>query len=217
MFTLEGEFFFHSTVFNEDADFHAAEFCSEVEFSSARFKSTTNFTSAHFKTHVPKFHATELYDDTVFPTPKEFSENWPLIKEKADTERQDKSIKVMEAAEQKRAYSRLRLFMSKSLQIDEEQFFHRMVMRCKGEIEKSIFVRFLYGLFEGVSEFGSSVRRPIFWLCVVWLAGAIAKLDSMKGAWWPDWHSIPQAMGWSFANLFSFFGFYRRYFEDRPQ
>ena len=117
----------------------------------------------------------------------------------------------MPATEQKRAYNRLRLYMNKSLQIDEEQFFHRMEMRCKRETEGWRY-RWIYTLFEGVSDYGNSVLLPAMWLFTVWLSGMIAKLDMAKDGWWPDYHSIPSAMGWSFANLFSFFGFYRRYF-----
>ena len=195
--------FFRATIFTEDADFKSAEFCDEAEFSSSQFKSTTTFEEARFLTHVPEFHAAELYDDTAFTLPDEYSENWPLIVGDG----------VMAADKQKKAYNRLRYYMSKSLQIDEEQFFHRMEMRCKRETENSKAMKLLYDLFEGVSDFGNSVWRPVFWLRVVWLSGTIAKLDAVKGTYWPDWLSIPQAMGWSFANLFSFFGFYRRYFK----
>ncbi|AXX99676.1 hypothetical protein BAR1_03530 [Profundibacter amoris] len=75
-------------------------------------------------------------------------------------------------------------------------------------------MRLLYDLFERVSDFGSSVLRPAGWLFVVWLSGMIAKLEAVQGEWYPDWHSVPSAMGWSFANLFSFFGFHKRYFGE---
>ena len=56
-------------------------------------------------------------------------------------------------------------------------------------------MRILYDLFEGVSDFGGSVLRPAGWLFVIWLSGVIAKLEAVKGGWWPDWQSIPSAMG----------------------
>ncbi len=182
---------------------HPVRFFGKVSFNAAKFQFKTRFNDAQFFRYVPEFHATQLYDDTVFPTPKTYTDNWPQLK----------GIDEKEAAEQKRAYNQLRLFMNKSLQIDEEQFFHRQEMRCKRETEGWQY-RWIYMLFEGASDYGNSVLKPVWWLFVIWLSGVLAKLEAVQGVWYPDYHSIPSAMGWSFANLFSFFGFYRRYFAD---
>ncbi len=217
---------FRSALFCEEASFKQYEgrdnkradnpvrFFHCANFSSANFLSTTRFNEAQFLTHVPEFHAAELYDDTVFPTPDKYTDNWPPLKDAVKVEGQDKPVKVMPTADQKRAYNRLRLFMNRSLQMDEEQFFHRQEMRCKRENEEKRWMRCLYDLFEGVSDYGNSLERPVYWLVVFWLSGMIAKLKPVADGWWPDYHSILPAMGWSFANLFSFFGFQRRYFGE---
>lgn len=165
-----------------------------------------------FLTAVPEFHAAEIYDDTLFPTGAGEVGNWPPLSGTVELEGQEDPVEVMGAKDQKRAYNRLRLFMNRSLQIDEEQFFHRMEMRCKRETEGWQY-RWIYTLFEGVSDYGNSVLRPAGWLFVVWLYGVIAKLGMVKGGVLADPWSIGPAMGWSFANLFSFFGFYRKYFH----
>ncbi|MCF6315365.1 MAG: hypothetical protein L3J30_03550 [Marinosulfonomonas sp.] len=151
--------------------------------------------------------------------------NWPPLCGTVTPEGVDEPIEVMEAEAQKRAYNRLRLFMNRSLQIDEEQFFHRQEMRCKRETEGWQY-RWIYTLFGGVSDCGNGVLRPAgwllvvgcwllvvgCWLLVVWLSGVIAKLGMVKGGVSADLWSIGPAMGWSFANLFSFLGLYRKYF-----
>ncbi len=201
--TFTGTAYFISATFTGTADFSSATFKQLAKFSSAKFKSTTGFKNAKFITHVPEFHAAELYEDTDFTLPEDYRQNWPPLMGEG----------VMEAARQKKAYNRLRLYMNKSLQIDEEQFFHRMEMRCKRETEGWRY-RWIYSVFEAVSDYGNSVLRPAGCLFVLWLVGAICKLELVKGAWWPDYHSIPQAAGWSFANLFPFFGFRRLYFDE---
>lgn len=176
-------------------------FEKDTDFSLATFKSTTTFEEAKFLSHVPEFHAAELFDDTAFPSPDKYRDNWPSLSD----------VGAREIEKQRKAYSRLRHHMGTASQIDEEQFFHRQEMRCKRETEGWHY-RWLYTLFEGISDYGNSVLRPAGWLFTIWLSGMIAKLQMVEGSSLPDYRSIPQAMGWSFANLFSFFGFYRRYF-----
>lgn len=203
---------FGTAVFGSLADFRSATFCRQANFKSAKFSSTALFENAKFYSSVPQFHGADMYDETIFPASSDDLGSWPPLSELVYLEGQDKPVRAMRTGEQKRAYNRLRLFMNRSLQIDEEQFFHWMEMRCKRETEDWRY-RWIYTLFEGASDYGNSVLRPAGWLFVIWLSGAIAKLEAAKGAWYPDWSSIPQAMGWSFANLFSFFGFYRKYFH----
>ena len=203
---------FSSVLFSDFTDFTSVLFNGEIDFNEAKFKSATFFGHACFLTHVPEFHGADLFDDMEFPTRADDLGNWPPVSGVVELEGYGEPVEVMDAEAQKRAYNRLRLFMNRSLQIDEEQFFHRMEMRCKRETEDWRY-RWIYTLFEGVSDYGNSVLRPAGWLFVVWLAGVWAKLEAVSGGWWPDYHSIPSAMGWSFANLFSFFGFYRKYFH----
>ena len=146
---------------------------------------------------MPEFHAAELYDDTVFPIPDKYTKNWPPLKGEG----------VMDAAEQKRAYNRLRLFMNQSLQIEEEQFFHRMEMRCKMVMADRWHKPF-YWVFALLSDFGISVWRPIGWLVGLIILGAVvlAFYFNMVG-YVSEGSSFWETMGWSVANTLPFFGY----------
>ncbi len=120
----------------------------------------------------------------------------------------------MPPAKQKAAYNRLRHFMNKSLQTESEQFFHRREMACKKELEGA-FMFGIYWLYEVLSAYGHSVARPLAWLSVNVVFGSIWFFNYL---WWyhgpvSAW-SILDACGLSFANVFPFFGFGRRFVEQ---
>ena len=168
---------------------------------------------------MPQFHAAELYDDTVFPTPDNYTDNWPPQKGKD----------VMPAADQKRAYNRLRLFMNRSLQIEEEQFFHRMEMRCKAVLAKRHH-KPLYWLFAAFSDYGNSVWRPIAWgalsvvgaaLFMLWWQGVFAFTPQNDAGFdWAFglladgdvWAKPREAFGWSISNALPFIGTGKLYY-----
>ena len=156
-----------------------------------------------------------MYDDMTFTLPDNYLDNWPPLSGQVTVEGQDDPIDVMPAADQKRAYNRLRLFMSQALQVDEEQFFHRQEMRCKKKTASHPAHRLIFGLYEELSDYGNSILRPAAWLSVLWVWGALAKLQAVGGGnMWPDPKSILPAMGWSLSNLFPFFGFWRHYAKE---
>jgi len=235
---------FASVTFNNYAGFRSAHFCEEAsfkwykdrennkaanpvrffgiaEFSSAKFQSSTRFDDAKFLTRVPQFHAAKLYDDTVFPTPDNYTDNWPPLKGKD----------VMPATDQKRAYNRLRLFMNRSLQIDEEQFFHRQEMRCKMALADWWHKPF-YWLYAWLSDYGNSVWRPMAWMIAVMLSGALFMLwwqgaftflpressgfDWTLGLLGEDdpWAKLREAFGWSISNTLPFLGFGKLYYGE---
>ena len=221
--------YFRAARFSEAADFVSASFGWEADFNSAKFQSTTRFEEVRFATHVPEFHAAELYDDTVFSCRDQDQENWPPLKGAVQVEGRGARVKVMPAADQKRAYNRLRLFMNKSLQIDEEQFFHRQEMRCK-TVLASRYHKPFYWLYALLSDYGNSVWRPLFWMVFVMLSGALFML------WWQeaftflpkeasgfDWTlgllgeddlcgKLLEATGWSISNTLPFLGFGKLYY-----
>ncbi|MFK5998770.1 MAG: pentapeptide repeat-containing protein [Rhodobacterales bacterium] len=212
--TFSGGTNFRLSTFGGNATFISSVFSGSADFSSAKFKSTTLFTNAKFISAVPQFHGADMYDDTVFSLPENYLDNWPPLSDQVTVEGQEKPINVMPAADQKRAYNRLRLFMNRALQFDEEQFFHRQEMRCKQEEAKGVHV-VIFMLFDALSDYGNSIERPAAWLFILWIWGAIAKLNAVGGgSFWPDYHSIPHALGWSLSNLFTVFGFWRLYAKE---
>jgi len=206
--------YFASASFNGFANFISASFSEGAFFSSVKFKSGTRFDNVKFLSSVPQFHGAELHDNTVFTLPDDYRDNWPPLSGQVRIAGQDEPIDVMGTSDQKRAYNRLRLFMSQALQVDEEQFFHRQEMRCKKETADGSH-RVIYALFEAVSDYGSSILRPAEWLFYLWIWGGIAMLKPVAGSSMiPDYQTIPHALGWSLSNLFTVFGFWRLYFEE---
>ena len=192
------------------ADFSSATFSWAADFRSASFQSTTKFDDAVFQTAVPQFEAANLYDSTTFTLPDDFRENWPPLV----------GVGVMPAAEQKRAYNRLRLFMNKTLQIEEEQFFHRQEMRCK-MVDAPWYHLPIYKIFEVLSDFGGSLMRPLLALLAVIVVGAVLMELNILFAFSGECASksqslgiLPEAMGWSFGNTFSIFGFGKTYYSS---
>jgi len=237
--------------YNGGADFSDTEFYEEAYFRSAEFKSITKFNNARFLTHVPEFHAAELYDNTVFPASSNQIRNWPPLRGSVQLEGRDvikhpedpsgristvesnEPVDVMPAEDQKRAYNRLRLFMNKSLQIDEEQFFHRQEMRCKTKLANKWHSKLLYRLYSGLSDYGNSVWRPVGFLVLVmlfgfvanlWISGNLATLlpHGDAGMGWSfgllgeddPWAKPRQAAGWSISNTLPFLGFGKLYYGD---
>jgi hypothetical protein len=211
---FEGKTNFHSVVFNGKVDFISSSFMSFASFSSSKFsgsavfssvkfKSTTSFKEARFLTHVQEFNETELYDGTDFTLPEDFRENWPPLHGDG----------IMPADKQKKAYNRLRLFMNKSMQIDEEQFFHRMEMRCKHVLASKPH-KPIYWVFDKLSEYGSSVTRPLIGLLFLIMVGWPLMLvhlemrDPATGAQF--WTSL----GWSISNSLPFLGLGKVYLGD---
>lgn len=188
---------------------YPVRFFGKVDFSSAKFEAPTTFVDARFATHVPEFHGAELFEKTLFPTNANDDGNWPtrdVGKNKLEGQ--------MSVEEQAFEYNRLQLFMNKTMRIDEEQFFHRMEMRCKGKIDGGAY-GVMHAAFDAISEYGNNVVRPVQWLFCLWFIG-----------WVAYWHKSPiifgeapvwEAAGWSFANIFSIFGFRRLYFDAEPK
>jgi hypothetical protein len=191
-------------VFEKDAYFSSSTFSGYADFRSAKFKSTTLFADARFVTHVPKFHAADIYDDTIFPPRSDDLEYWPPLK----------GEDVMDAEAQKRAYNRLRLFMSRSLQIDEEQFFHRMEMRCKKETADKAHTP-IYWFYEKLSDFGNSVVRPVFGMVLLIAVGAALMLFHLEMGKPATGAQFNTAVGWSISNTLPFLGFGKLYFGGK--
>ena len=223
---FRNDVYFRDVVFHEYANFQYVDFYRRAVFNSASFRSWTDFTKARFLTAVPEYHAAELFDDTVFPCRDQDQGNWPPLRKRVKVAGEWQN--VMPAAEQKRAYNRLRLFMNKSLQLDEEQFFHRMEMRCKTRLARW-YHKPLYWLYGGLSDFGNSVVRPIFGI------GAVIAFGALFMLWWQgvfhltpqeagmDWTfglmgkedtsaAVREAFGWGVSNTLPFLGFGRLYY-----
>jgi uncharacterized protein YjbI with pentapeptide repeats len=144
-----------------------------ADFSNRKFTARANFRKARFGT-VPLFHNCELHQDTAFD-----DDSFP-----------EDPVGTGEAS---RAYRTLKLAMSKHQATREEQFFFRREMREErlelwqlGGFQRKLR-SILYALYGGLSDYGVSVRRPIFWFfaCVIAFATMYAGFSESTTLWMP--------------------------------
>lgn len=188
---------FASASFRGDAYFHSATFRGRADFSNRMFDGQTVFSHAKFLGDVPKFYQRSFHQDTEFSLDQT---NWPLITKD-------------NAAESKRAYTRLRQVMNELHKPDDEHFFYRQEMRCKALLE-NIWNRWPFVLFRWMSDYGYSVTRPIAWLAAVVVLGGAVIGSYLRTTGIPGNGSIWQGLGVSFSNTFPFLGFSRKMHPD---
>ena len=188
---------FTSASFESYAVFRRTKFRLGADFSNKMFDGQTTFSDAKFFGHVPKFYQRTFHQDTEFSLDQA---NWPTITRD-------------NAAESKRAYTRLRQVMNELHKPDDEHFFFRQEMRCKALLE-NIWNRWPFVLFRWMSDYGYSVTRPIAWLAAVVVLGGAVIGSYLRTTGIPGNGSIWQGLGVSFSNTFPFLGFTRKMHTD---
>ncbi len=152
--------------------FTGSVFEGRAHFSNRKFKAHTNFSGVRFD-KVPLFHDCELHQDTEFE-----EDSFPAVPEGTTT-----------AA---RGYRTLKLAMSTHQATREEQFFFRQEMKEERVVlwrsaRRNLRMRAsLYFLYDLLSEYGGSVRRPAIGFVAAWIlfAGLYA-LSSSATPWLP--------------------------------
>ena len=127
-----------------------------------------------------------------------------------------------EAGQDKSAYRRLRQVSASQHNPEAEHFFLRQEMACDAVLKEDWLSRFIVRSYGAVSGYGYSVARPGSVLLALWLGPALYFLTLFKVNFWstlnpPDAShadALGSAAGFSFSNLFSFFGLGRRHFGD---
>ncbi len=191
---------FPSASFSGDARFTSASFNGYADFSDGSFKGQTSFMSAMFEKWVPEFYQRDMHQNTTFTTRVE---NWP-------------KVTAENAEDSKQAYTRLRQIMLQLEKPDDAQFFARQEMRCKGQLETGL-ARWANLGFGAISDYGYSLSRPLYGLAGIWAVGALIFAASFYVSCYlhPDeCLSWTNALGLSFSNQFSFFGFGRLFFSE---
>jgi hypothetical protein len=200
---------FSSATFDGPAKFVATRFgvrgapetCVPV-FTEAAFARLVSFREADFVTHYPVLEGTE-FRETVVVTTK--STHWPkagqpLLDEAAEGAKQ---VPTKEVA--KESCATLRHALGKQGMPEEEHFFYRREMKLAGAIDP--WNRgFPYRLFGWVSDYGYSIARPANALLALWLWIILVYTEGGGSG-------VFEALGYSFANMFKFFGLQRIYFD----
>lgn len=169
-----------------------------IDFSDASFEKPVNFRKARFFYRYPKFAGTVFHDNSNFSADDEY---WP-------------SLETAEPVNAKEFCARVRILLAKQGFSEEEHQFFRREMAFSGRLG-DWWRRLPYRVFGAISNYGESIARPIVCLAVLWLlpmlmlSSYFSWLKVMGTTEWNGWH----AAGLSFSNIFTFFGFYRVYFD----
>ena len=222
---------FHSTEFASTVTFRNATFYNKVEFFHAHFKGRayfeeTNFFSSGGKTEVPQFNdcifdlavsfrntyfrdavpnmREALLPDRVEFTPMDFC--WPKKNSRYKTGARETFAALCHAMERRGLK-------------DHAHFFFRKEMRCRENTEEG-WDKIALFLYRQLSNYGYSVKRPVWALASVVLMGAIVTSFStgefscigLKENPEPTCLSkillgVLQALALSFSNTLSFLGF----------
>lgn len=200
--------YFASATFNGPAKFVGARFglldggevCLPI-FTEAAFARVLSFREAEFVSHYPVLEGAE-FGGAVVVTAK--PANWPEV-ELQLLEEAEKSSKVPTKEVAKDSCATLRHALGKQGRPEEEHFFFKREMTLAGQIG-SLPARLPYQLFGWVSDYGHSIARPTNILLALWV-GLVLVYTEGAGL------GALEALGYSFANMFKFFGLQRTYFD----
>jgi hypothetical protein len=217
-FTQAADFF--SATFTQDADFSSATFDGPAKFVAARFgvrdetetcvpifteaafARLVSFRDADFVTHYPVLEGTE-FRETVVVTAK--SSHWPKAGQPLLDVAAEGAGGVPTKEVAKDSCARLRHALGKQGMPEEEHFFFRREMKLAGAIDP--WNRgFPYRLFGWASDYGYSIARPANALLALWLWIILVYIEG-------GGLGVFEALGYSFANMFKFFGLQRIYFD----
>ena len=203
---------FKAAIFNGFVRFQSASFgintkssmgtlpsdLAKQDFSDCQFDKPTSFRDAKFSTTYPILNGAVLHKNTDFSTDKKL---WPNCQQ-ADPKAARESC------------AKIRHTIAQQGLPEDEHFFFRREMGFAAQIG-GFWQRLPYRLFGVFSEYGQSIARPSLWLLGLWLVPALILLSyfAWVGSFGDSvWRGI-DAVGLSFANIFTVFGFHRLYFE----
>lgn len=157
---------FSNTNFSDDVDFRDAKFNNLGIFTNAEFKAPTNFAGCRFERHPPKFPGAKLHEGTIWR-----GVSWPRPPATPD----GASLFID-------AYERLKLEMDRLKKHEDELMFFAKELECR-RVEAGQFRGLPIGIYGVLCHYGQSYLRPLGWLVVMILIGAVQ--------FWP-------ALGWDF-------------------
>jgi hypothetical protein len=178
---------FSSATFTGPADFVSATFAREIHFVNAKLAGVTWFSNARFHSKVPDFRGATMHEATEW-----HGVTWP----------KPPGIKA-DAQRQVYAYERLKQEMERLTKHEDEQNFFRRELRARRGLVRVLSGGWLLNLvYQGSSDYGNSIGRPLLWLFGVFAAGTaiFAYAPIHCGAPMP----IRLAIKLSFANIFVF-------------
>jgi len=195
---------FRKATFQNGVDFFFLLSNSNADFSGARFRNYAIFDNAEFKCRLSfqgaQFARPPLFLNSTLPDGLDLGEiTWPRV-----------SAETKEPQEFVQAYQRLKLEMDKKKLHEQELMFFGCEMQCRGAASgKKKWDGLAIAIYGALSDYGRSYVRPLGWLALLIVAGALAGAAITGGP-------LREAFGLSFVDTFGVFGF-RKEFVDTFQ
>jgi uncharacterized protein YjbI with pentapeptide repeats len=222
---------FHASIFNGSNTFEDAIFKGKADFSNATVDGRINFDKATFcdgasfddarpdRSAAPlSFNATEFCKRPPSFFGRKMHENTDWTGVKLPNAEEQAPLSRASLENDKRAYEQLRIKCGALGKVEDEHMFFRREMELTGRLSPW-YTRATYWLYHLVSDYGYSYWRPIAGMVGVWYFWSLFYalhfmardqlhlcMDRLE--------LLRSAMGLSFANIFSVFGFYRRFPSD---
>lgn len=199
--TFKGHFWCKSVAFSGSVHFNHAIFAAAgqdkvVQITDCQFLNPASFRDANFHSLYPDFSGTILHEKTTFTAD---DTHWP------------KTVSDPLAAIASCAVIRHNL--GKQGLPEAEHFFYRREMAFGKEIG-GFWDKLPFRLYDWLSEYGHSIERPFWWLIWLWLVpGLVFAAKGVTGVALADLGVLGRGLALSFADMFSFLGLQRAFFE----
>jgi uncharacterized protein YjbI with pentapeptide repeats len=158
--------YFNAAYFHGGANFIETYFDADADFSDCGFSGATDFIGATFL-QPPLFHQASLHQDTSFHAAN-FSGARAVAGDRAA-----------------RAWQRLKVIMNEGHAHDQELRFFGYELSVRGRMARWP-VNWLYGLYEGLSDYGRSMGRPVLGLAMLTLLFGLFYYVGMDRQIMPD-------------------------------
>ena len=189
--TFTGHTNFESATFWNNAIFGKATFSDKVIYRNSTFLSLTSFDTASFNLNVPDFRGAKLHEATEWHRAQ-----WPPPPKNIQNAKE-------QVYDQVYAYERLKQEMERLKKHEDEQAFFRRELRARRELYSLWSMeRFFDFLYEFLSNYGHSTKKPLLWLLaslILW--SFVFLVPDITGMCM----TILEAVSLSFANLFLIF------------
>ncbi|MDE2115266.1 MAG: hypothetical protein KGJ29_10425, partial [Hyphomicrobiales bacterium] len=137
--------------------FERSKFLKICTFNNAKLFNKTKFDNANFVNFVPDFRGASLHEATEF-----YGTKWPSPPED-----------IQSAQSQVSAYEHLRKEMDRLKRNNDEFMFLRKELRARRVLTQNLLVKFLDILYEFLSDYGSSIAKPMAWMGAILVLGTI--------------------------------------------
>lgn len=233
---------FNAARFLETAQFSNSSFCGDSVFSGVTFHGFSDFSGAVFGHGHSQDRSAVLFENCIFEKPSSFvrsvfRDSYPdfsgavLHEQSGFTARRDPTERDVHQykfskehtfwpdetgqnpEEARESCATIRHLLAKQGLPEDEHFFFRREMQFARRIGTPL-ERLPYQLFGIFSEYGYSIKRPLWWLFGLWFV-SFGYFSYVFHKPVPGLQSDPTdwtAMGLSLSNLFPVFGFARLYY-----